>query len=328
MQKPATTAFLTKLGYLRTFPRAITYALIDWGGLGFRHLGHEVGIQQSLQFLKHLRLNTSIGQILQIHIQHYQLASGFKRSILEDTWPIPWSNAPWMDWLRQFLRHINRKLLLKNPWVSMTRWHNDQHIMSDILEYQLPKNQLIAINSIQLYLKVNVLFELTDHTGTTLLPEKLAPWPTKDGHIYSSPNRSTLDWPTQPKPGPTAWKKWKEVILWMYAKPANMTLTDLLGPWLSTYKKDYERAWQYHEPTQQVYHHHCHVWYEYNNPHQHLNTIIYQHESRPRANLPPDTKPVTPKITNTKITLTTPIYQTYLTGKNPNHHWSAHYTNK
>jgi len=179
--------------------------------------------------------------------------------------------------------------------------------MSDILEYQLPKNQLIAINSIQLYLKVNVLSELTDHTGTTLLPEKLTPRPNKDGHIYSSPNCSTLDWPMQLKPGPTAWKKWKEIILWMYAKPAEMTLTDSLGPWLPTYNQDYEWAWQFHEPTQHLYHHHRHVWYEYNNPRQRLNAITYQHECQPRANLPPDTKPVTPKITNKKITLTTPI---------------------
>jgi len=77
-QKMEMTVFLTKLGYLRTFPRAITYALIDRGGLGFRQLGHEAGIQQSLQVLKHLHLNTSIGQILQIHIQHYQLVSGFE----------------------------------------------------------------------------------------------------------------------------------------------------------------------------------------------------------------------------------------------------------
>jgi len=139
-QKTAMSAFLTKLGYLRTFPRAITYALINCGGLGFRQLGHEAGIQQSMQFLKHLCLNTSIQQIIQIHIQHYQLVSGFERSILEDTQTIPWSNAPWMDRLQQFLRHINGKIILKNPWVSVARQKNDRHIMSDILEYQLKNN--------------------------------------------------------------------------------------------------------------------------------------------------------------------------------------------
>jgi len=83
-QKAAMSVFLTKFGYPRTYPRASTYALIDCRGFGFRHLSHEAGLQQSMQFIKHLHLNTSIGQLFQILIQHYQLFSGFKWSILEE----------------------------------------------------------------------------------------------------------------------------------------------------------------------------------------------------------------------------------------------------
>jgi len=58
---------------------------------------------------------------------------------------------------------------------------------------------------------------------------------------------------------------------------------------------------------QKLYHHHRHVWYKYSNSCQRLNTIIYQPKSQPRANLPPDTLPETPKISNKKITVTLPI---------------------
>jgi len=61
VQKQATLVFLMKFGYPCTYPRAITYATTDHGGLGFQHLGHEAHVQQSLQMIKHLWLNTSIG---------------------------------------------------------------------------------------------------------------------------------------------------------------------------------------------------------------------------------------------------------------------------
>jgi len=85
LQSPATTAFLSKLGYPCTFPRAIVYAASDRGGLGFRHLGHEQGVQKCLQVIKHIRANTTIGRVYDTTIAHYQLMSGLSRSILADT---------------------------------------------------------------------------------------------------------------------------------------------------------------------------------------------------------------------------------------------------
>jgi len=93
LQSPATSIFLTKLGYPRTFPRAVTYAASDRGGLGFRHLGHEQGVQKCLQILKHIRAKTTIGRAYEITLHHYQLTSGLSQPILENTRPIPWSVA-------------------------------------------------------------------------------------------------------------------------------------------------------------------------------------------------------------------------------------------
>ncbi len=94
LQSPATSIFLTKLGYPRTFPQAITYVLPDQGGVGFLHLGHEQGLQKCLQLIKHLCTNTGIRAIYRIMLQHYQLLSGLPTSKLEDNWPLLWSNAP------------------------------------------------------------------------------------------------------------------------------------------------------------------------------------------------------------------------------------------
>jgi len=75
-QSSATTVFLMKLGYPRTFPRSVVYASTSRGGLGFQHLGHEQGVQKCIQLVKQIRANTSMGQISKIIVEHYQLMAG------------------------------------------------------------------------------------------------------------------------------------------------------------------------------------------------------------------------------------------------------------
>jgi len=79
----ATSAFLSKMGYPCTFPCAIMYASTHHGSLTFWHLGHEQGVQQCLQLIKHIQANTTTGQTYQILIQQYQLYTGFNHLILE-----------------------------------------------------------------------------------------------------------------------------------------------------------------------------------------------------------------------------------------------------
>jgi len=112
LQSPATSIFLSKMGYPQTFPRAIVYAASEHGGIGFHHLGHEQGIQKCLQVLKHLCTSTSTGSMYQILIQHYHLLSGLSQSVLIDTHKLSWSNARWMDNLRSFLHSINGQITL------------------------------------------------------------------------------------------------------------------------------------------------------------------------------------------------------------------------
>jgi len=76
LQGPTTLIFLTKMGYPKSFLHAITYAAIKSDGLGFLHLGHKQGIQKCLQLLKHLQTLTSIGQVIIITLQNYQLLAG------------------------------------------------------------------------------------------------------------------------------------------------------------------------------------------------------------------------------------------------------------
>jgi len=139
LQIPATSVFLTKMGYPHTFPRAVTYAVSKCGGIGFRHLGHVQGLQKCLQILKHLRANTAIGQVYTITLNHYQLMSGLSQPIPEDTQPIHWSTAHWVDQLRAFLHVIKGQIRLSNSWLPPVRHKHDRFIMDDVLHMQVPK---------------------------------------------------------------------------------------------------------------------------------------------------------------------------------------------
>ena len=146
------------------------------------------------------------------------------------------------------------------------------------MAYNLPKFKMIHINSVRLFLKINLLSEITDHTGTQLLTTSLQqPKPHTDD-TYQSHNRSTLVWPRQKSPGKTAWATWKEIIQWIYANNTGVTLSTPLGPWLPQYSANFEWAWSIHPETNALYHHHRHVWYEYSNPRTRPTELVYKVE--------------------------------------------------
>jgi len=120
LQSAATTVFLTKLGYLWTFPRSMVYASASRGGLGFRHLRYEQGLQKCMQLIKQIRTATSMGVISQIIMEHYQLMAGISKPVLKDTCTLSWSNAKWFDTMWQwFLHEINGQIIFKKPGISL-----------------------------------------------------------------------------------------------------------------------------------------------------------------------------------------------------------------
>jgi len=102
-------------------------------------------------------------------------------------------------------------------------------------------HKAIQINSVQSFLKVNFLLEITDHTSQQLIPQLLEPQkPPPSSFYHENPNQGTLLWPQQPSPGRSAWKQWQEVITWIYAQTDGLTLQQPLGPWLHKFDHSYQ----------------------------------------------------------------------------------------
>ena len=89
-QSMTTPVILSKMGYNKNMPKAVVYAPSTHGGLGFKHLHTEQGLQKVLQVLKHLRTRTTLGKLMETTIKAYQIQAGIPSPILEDTVPLPW----------------------------------------------------------------------------------------------------------------------------------------------------------------------------------------------------------------------------------------------
>ena len=130
---------------------------------------------------------------------------------------------------------------------------NDRHIMDDILGLNLHKSQTIQLQSVRLYLQITVLSEISDHSGTHILPAQLIRPNPRYITNQTDNSGSTLQWPTQPSPGPAAWKRWKDIISWLYLVPNTNQLIQPLGPWTTAYTTDYHWAWTVCPRTQTLF---------------------------------------------------------------------------
>jgi len=101
-----------------------------------------------------------------------------------------------------------------------------------------------------------MLAEITNHTGTKLLPQVLlppaAPHPKGLGNI----SMSTLQWPTVALPSKACWQLWMTMIQMVYMGSRQGTrLQQPLGPWLLSYDNNQFWNWQLHDARQLVFQH-------------------------------------------------------------------------
>ncbi len=221
-QDQVTALFLRNMGYSHLFPRSMAFAPANLGGLGLRHIGYEQDIQKVILILKHGRANTHHWPTIQILIDTYQMYAGIAEPILEDTRTLPWCPPGWITSLRSFLHQINSKIVLGQPWKPLPRRCGDQHIMNDASNLPLTTQTLTDANHVHLYLRVNMLSEITNHTGTIILPSFYTrPEPNTSPH---NPSGSNLTWPHRQCPGKRAWNAWQSVITRLYLKNGSTAL--------------------------------------------------------------------------------------------------------
>jgi len=308
-QKQITTAFLTKMGYLHTYPQSVAHAPKTQGGARLCHLSTKHGAQKVLQIIKHMQANMMLGTVYIILINHYQLNSGLSQPILKHTTKLPWSQAYWFDTLCEFLNQIQGKILLENLWITHQQQANNQHIMQALLQANLPLmlHDYKVLNNIHIHLQVNTSSEISNHAGMHLCHECMhAPTPLPNKQ-QCHPNHSTLQWPNHTTPSTTNWKLWNQTIHKILLVSNMNKLTQPLGMLNEHYQTDYQWNWTICPTTYNLYHCQDTVWMQYHPTTLHQTYVQYQ--DKPESIHDPLTclPPVTPELKANGIQIVLPM---------------------
>ena len=253
LQHWVTEAFLSVMNYNRHTPWAVVYASTEYGGLGFYDFVVEQGIAQVLQLLKHCRSGTTLGGLLEVMINTFQLCTGIGKHILVDTQPLPHSEGFWLNSIHAFLHEISASISVENAWIVPCLRQGDSHIMEDFLDSGFfTQCEIRTLNFIWLYLWVTTLSDVTDHGGTYLLHSALTGLQEADGQpTLWSTVKSTLIWPNQAHPGKSSWCLWEHALRLTYASLGSAKLWQPLGPWWWDFLQHYQ-YWSYLYSPQQA----------------------------------------------------------------------------
>jgi len=168
-QCSVTSLFLTRMGYPRHLPCCVVYTPEMVGGLGMCHLGHEQGVQQTLQLLRHLRANSTNGKLYSLTINQYQIYAGTQQPVLEHTKAIGWMPKGWISSIQEFLHFTNSQIILQCPWTPTNQRTHDRCIMDNAMQ-QFLDTHLETINSVCMYLRIFMLSDITKSNGKMLMP--------------------------------------------------------------------------------------------------------------------------------------------------------------
>jgi hypothetical protein len=141
---------------------------------------------------------------------------------MEDCRPLAYIEWGWIPHLRDFLYHINGRIIGVTEQPSIYR-QNDAYIMDSRELEKFTIREQIYIHRCRLYLQVETLSDIGTVSGS---------------HIHKSwfsataekPSRSVLRWPIQEAPGAMAWMAWKRFLLRL-SSPTGKFKTNL-GPWI------------------------------------------------------------------------------------------------
>jgi len=107
------------------------------------------------------------------------------------------------------------------------------------------QKQLVQLNACQMYLQVTTVAEITDHTGTCILPQAISQKPQIILMGLQQISISLLEWPWIHCPMQPCWWLWTKMICNLLAgSPSNTKLKNLLGHWMAVHMNVW--FWKWH----------------------------------------------------------------------------------
>jgi hypothetical protein len=169
IQSFATCATLMKCGINRHFPHAVVFGSPKCGGLRWRHMWHEQGIQHVLIIIKHLRTPGHFQSLLQINLRWQALIAGVSFAPLEfPAINLPHLDSAWLDSTQLFLAQSRAQILIPGLPGPQSFCQQDRCIMDAVLTLSYTTAQIKKVNCCRLFLQAARLSKITTLQGTSI----------------------------------------------------------------------------------------------------------------------------------------------------------------
>jgi hypothetical protein len=258
-----------------------------------------------LYVLCHIRSRSSSCPTLFVLLETHQVSAGIDVNPFEATSPCRYIESPWVHSVQTFLHQCNASIRIPDLSSKHPLREHDRTIMSYTSDYDWSITDLRRINNCRLFLQVLYLSEIVSYTGTQILDCALHGHTTATGApLLSTISRSTIDWPTQPRPDSVTWGVWKRFLSTLTSPQSNTKLRVPLGHW---YQLEHPvRTWHYrYNPTTRTISHHGEHLSTYTLVHK--RTRATQRYCRSHLSHEPGSIPITPtSTTESSITMGTP----------------------
>ena len=111
----------------------------------------------------------------------------------------------WFKSIRDFRYKKLTTIRINGLWIPRLQRTNDQCIM-DILR---TSQDTMRINRARIYLQATTLADITNAEGTKITEYAFG---GRNSRTAEVPQQTNHEWPRQPRPGPKAWKAWREAF--------------------------------------------------------------------------------------------------------------------
>jgi hypothetical protein len=205
-------------------PREVVFAPTIYQGIGLRHLYDLQGSDGTRLLLQELNAEGSSTQkMLTTLLEVIQQEAGIGKPILEDCRPLEYIEWGWIPHIRDFLFHINGKIVTNIPKPKLFR-ENDFYLMDSEYLNDFSIREKIYIHRCRLHLQVETLSDISTAAGSHIHKAWIL-------NLENKPSSATARWPRQDSPGNMAWAAWKKFL----RKISNHDgkLRQNLGRWLT-----------------------------------------------------------------------------------------------
>jgi hypothetical protein len=232
------------MGYNRNTARAVVYGPAKHGGIGIKHLYAEQSIAQITALLQHTRLNSPLGRTMFINLECVQMIAGIQKPVLEDTEPLQHMEGDWFKSTRTFLQKTACTIQIDGLWTPRVQRLHDKCIM-DVLR---TSQDTMQINRVRIYLQATTIADIANAEGTHITKHAFG---GRNSRNTEARRKTRQKWPRQPRPGPKAWKAWREALQkHLSIDGKSRKLRQTLGKWiLAQSKTRQEWHWYIDPPT-------------------------------------------------------------------------------